>query len=97
MKLYLILIGLALAGIAYIGLLRASNKKLKGKLKSETERADENAATIEQRDHIIKALEGAMQNEKEQKNKLHTGSNIDKFNASLDILSNKTGSKAGKS
>ena len=92
MKLYLILIGLALAGIAYIGLLRASNKKLKTKIKAETERADKNAATIEQRDHIIKALEGAMKNEKEQKSKLHAGSNTDKFNASLDILSNKTGS-----
>ena len=90
MKLYLILFGIALAAVGYIGLLRAKNKKLKDKLKAETERADKNAAAVEQRDHIIKALEGAIKDEKEQKKKLHTGSNADKFNASIDILSNKS-------
>ncbi len=90
MTFYLILFGIALAAVGYIGLLRARNKKLKNKLKAETERADENAAAVEQRDHIIKALEGAIKDEKEQKKKLHTGTASDKFNASIDILSNKS-------
>lgn len=97
MKLYLILIALALVAAGYIGLLRVSNKKLKAELKVESERADKNALMIEQRDHIIKALERVMKDEKEQKKKLHTGSDVDKFAASLDILSNETGGKAGKS
>ena len=87
MNLYLILLAVALAGIGYIGILRSSNKTLKEKLKAETLRADNNAEDIKKRDHIIKALQGAFKNESEQKKKLHTGSDTDKFNASLDILS----------
>lgn len=88
MYFYLVIIAIILAGIAYVAILRGRVKKLKLKLKAETERADKNA-------HVIKAMEGAFKNENEKKKKLHTGSDADKFNASLDILSNKTGNKTG--
>lgn len=83
MYFYLVIIAIILAGIAYVAILRGRVKKLKLKLKAETERADKNA-------HVIKAMEGAFKNENEKKKKLHTGSDADKFASSLDILSNKT-------
>lgn len=86
MYFYLVIIAGVLAGIAYVAILRGKVKSLKLKLKSETERADKNA-------HVIKAMEVAFKNENEKKKKLHTGSDADKFNASLDILSNKAASK----
>ena len=93
MYFYLVIIAIILAGIAYVAILRGKVKSLKLKLKAETERADTNAAEVKQREHIIKALQGAFKNENEKKKKLHTGSDADKFAASLDILSNKTASK----
>ena len=94
MKIYLALLAIIGLGGVYTAILRASNKALKSKLHDEEELSGRLTLELERSKHIVKALEGAIQNENAKKKKIHTGSNADKFAASLDILSNKTAGKA---
>lgn len=90
MYFYLVIIAIILAVVAYVAILRGKVKKLKSMFKIEQELNTKLSLELEKRDHVIKAMEGAFKNENEQKKKLHTGSDADKFATSLDILSNKT-------
>ena len=94
MKIYLALLSVIGLGGVYIAITRAQYKHIKAKFETEKELANKLTLELERSKHIVKALEGAIQNENEKKKKIHTGCNSDKFAASLDILSYKAGSKA---
>ncbi len=92
---YLILALVIMSGGIYF--LFQSNRK-KGKEISSLE--DENfglLTTIEDRDHIIHRMEEVNLETAEKKKKIHTGTDSDKFNNSIDILSDHDAdSPAGK-
>ncbi len=82
---YLILALVIMAGVVYF--LFKSNRK-KGKEISGLK--DENyglLATIEDRNHIIHRMEEVNVETTKKKKKINTGSDSDKFNNSIDILS----------
>ncbi len=91
MNIYLIFIAVIGLVTAYAGFVRKENKDLKSELEDRREYIKELSDMVMKRNETIIKLQEAYTNEADKKKKLNTGSDTDKFNSSLDILSNKTG------
>ncbi len=61
--------------------------KFRKKAIAERKRADKLAKEVNRRGHIIKRMEEIWNETAKKKKKLRTGSDSDKFDASLDIMS----------
>ncbi len=90
MLLILIILVFLAGGLGYL------YKQARKAPKKEKDLVSEYKQSIKERDRAIKALEEVYREEGEKKKKIHTGSDSDKFSASLDIMSDlsKTGAKA---
>ena len=61
--------------------------RFRKKAAAERKRADKLAEEVNRRGHIIKEMEEIYHETAKKKKKLRTGSDVDKFDASLDIMS----------
>ena len=92
---YLIMALVMMAGAVYF--LFKSNRKKKALITTLDDLNMELMDTIIQRNHIIKRMEEVNLETAKKKKKIHTGSDTNKFNNSLDILSeHPADSAAGK-
>ncbi len=76
---------LIITGVAALAVYAAWH--LRKKAKTEKERANKYAGEIDRLTHVIKALEEVNRETAKKKKKLRTGSDSDKFDNSLNILS----------
>ena len=92
---YLIIALVIMAGVVYF--LFKSNRNKKALITTLDDKNMELMDTIIQRNHIIKRMEEVNRETTKKKKKIHIGTDDDKFNNSLDILSdNDADSGAGK-
>lgn len=89
MILIVIILTLVAGGFGYL------YKQTRKKLKKERSLVKEYKQSIKERDHAIRAMEEVYREEGEKKKKIRTGSDSDKFDASLDILSDLSRGETG--
>jgi shikimate 5-dehydrogenase len=72
-------------------------RTVKAALKAETERAGRLAEEVERLGHVIQRIEEVNREAAQRQERLSVGSDTDKFDASLDVLSNLSRGPTGTS